>query len=148
MTQTACPLCQLLGHARASEPRWIADLTVSSLYLGEHQAYPGYAVLVAKTHCREAHELPLAEYQSLMLDLRRAALAVERASGCAKLNIASLGNVVAHSHWHLFPRQADESELTRLRDPWSRAAEFTAPVTPEIPNLWITRIQEALACVD
>lgn len=141
-----CPLCQLLARG-AQEPRFVAELSAGSLYLGEHQAYPGYAVLVARTHCRESHELPLPEHQALMQDLRRASLAVEKASGAAKLNIASLGNVVPHSHWHIFPRQAGEPEATRLRDPWARSAEFQAP-SPELAARWLIRLKEALACGD
>jgi len=43
-----------------------------------------------------------------------------------KINLASLGNVVPHLHWHVIPRWADD---THFPDPiWAPARRADAPM--------------------
>lgn len=128
--------------AAASSPDLIAELSQSWLLLGEHQAYPHYAVLWTKAHVKELHELPPADYAALMGDLRRASAAVAAASQCWKLNTVSLGNVIQHAHIHLFPRSAMDPD--RTAHPWVHEGDFDQAGTPQQRQAAIARIREAL----
>lgn len=142
---SAAPDCAGCARASADEghPDFIADLGAAVLLLGEHQALPGYAVLWSKVHAKEPHHLAPADYAAFMEALRRASAAVEAASGCWKLNVASLGNQVQHVHVHLFPRSA--MDPLRLEHPWAHAADFGERGTPQQREAMIARIREALA---
>jgi diadenosine tetraphosphate (Ap4A) HIT family hydrolase len=136
-----CQGCARVAQA-ASHPDLIAELPASWLLLGEHQAYPHYAVLWSKQHAKELHHLPPAGYAAFMDDLRRASSAVEAASQCWKLNVVSLGNVVQHVHLHLFPRSSMDPD--RTMHPWVHAGDFEHTGTPQQRQAAIARIREAL----
>jgi diadenosine tetraphosphate (Ap4A) HIT family hydrolase len=143
----SCPGCERVAAALAGgHPDLIADLGPALLLLGEHQAYPGYAVLWSKQHVRELHQLSPAEHDEFTRALRRASLAVEAASGCWKLNLASLGNAVGHLHVHLFPRSAMDPD--KLKHPWVHEADFGEAGTPQQRTAMIERIREALAVAE
>lgn len=137
-----CPGCARAA-AGPEHPDFVADLGAALLLLGEHQALPGYAVLWSKAHAKELHHLAPADYAAFMQALRRASAAVEAASGCWKLNLASLGNQVQHVHVHLFPRSAMDPQ--RLEHPWVHAADFGQRGTPQQREAMIARLREALA---
>ena len=138
-----CIGCEKVAAALAGQdPSLVAVLNHSVLLLGDHQAFPGYAVLWSREHCRELHHLKPLQYQGFMQDLRQASAAVEKATACWKLNLASLGNVVQHGHMHLFPRPEDDPQ--RLRHPWVHEAHFNEPPTREVREIWVKRLREAL----
>jgi diadenosine tetraphosphate (Ap4A) HIT family hydrolase len=128
--------------AAAADPSLVAELPHSWLLLGEHQAFEGYCVLWSKAHAKELHHLDAAAYVGFMDDLRRASAAVEAATACWKLNLASLGNVVQHAHVHLMPRAADDPK--RLNHPWVQEARFSEPGEPGQRRRMIERLRAAL----
>lgn len=138
---SACPGCERIALA-ASSPDLITELPASWLLLGEHQAFPHYAVLWSKEHVKELHHLEPGPYDAFMRDLRLASAAVEAASGCWKLNVVSLGNVVQHAHVHLMPRSAMDPD--KLKHPWVHEADFKEAGTAQQRAAAIARIREAL----
>jgi len=70
--------------------------------------YPGFCRVILKRHAREMTDLDGAERAALM----KVVFALERAAREAmhphKMNVASLGNMVPHVHWHVIPRFADD----------------------------------------
>jgi diadenosine tetraphosphate (Ap4A) HIT family hydrolase len=114
----------------------------SVLLLGDHQAFEGYAVLWSRVHAKELHHLDDAGYAGLMSDLKRASRAVELATGCLKLNVVSLGNVVQHAHLHLFPRYAADTQ--RLGHPWVHEDRFKEAGPDELRTGWVRAIRERL----
>jgi len=70
--------------------------------------YPGTTRVVLNRHAAEMTDLGEADQQRVM----RATLCVERAMrdtlGPDKVNLAALGNMVAHLHWHVIPRWRDD----------------------------------------
>lgn len=74
----------------------------------EEPGYPGFCRVIWNTHVREMSDLDPADQAHCM----RVVFAVERALrqtlAPAKINLASLGNMVAHVHWHVIPRFADD----------------------------------------
>jgi diadenosine tetraphosphate (Ap4A) HIT family hydrolase len=73
--------------------------------------YPGFVRVIASAHVREMTDLVPADRRRLM----EAAFAVESALretlAPHKVNLASLGNVTPHLHWHVIPRFADDAHF-------------------------------------
>ncbi len=74
----------------------------------DEPGYPGFCRIIWKSHVREMTDLSPAD----RLHCMNVVFAVERAMRDAlspvKINLASLGNMVAHVHWHVIPRFADD----------------------------------------
>lgn len=74
----------------------------------EEPGYPGFCRVIWNTHIREMSDLNAADREHCM----HVVFAVERVLRAAmhpdKINIASLGNMVAHLHWHVIPRFTDD----------------------------------------
>lgn len=117
MKQPACELCEADGG------RLILSNECLRVVLVDDPGFPGFARVVWNDHVREMSDLAAEEQQRLM----QAVFAVERAQRAvlapAKVNLASLGNVTPHLHWHVIPRFADDSHFPqpvwgeRLREP-------------------------------
>lgn len=84
------------------------ELEHSVLFIGDHQYYEGYCVLVAKIHAREPFELDAPVAQGMMRELLSCARAINAEFSPSKMNYSCLGNVVPHVHWHLIPRREDD----------------------------------------
>ncbi len=135
-----CPLCEREAALKRGEyPYLIHEFPNSWWLLGEHQYYAGYSVLLLKGHEREMTGLTAEVSAAVFQELLTAQRAVERAMGPHKMNLCSLGNVVDHVHWHLFPRYADDPK--RENPPWLQMTEFAsknitpAQAAPTIANL-------------
>jgi diadenosine tetraphosphate (Ap4A) HIT family hydrolase len=103
-----CPLCSP-RDARTPDRHFIAQLSVSSLYLNGNQAYRGWCQLVFDPrHVAALDELTAAEAGAFSENLLRATRAI-RAELCPlHINIASLGNITPHLHWHIIPRYSSD----------------------------------------
>jgi diadenosine tetraphosphate (Ap4A) HIT family hydrolase len=70
--------------------------------------HPGLCRVIVNRHVREMTDLEPDERERVM----RAVFAVERALRATlkphKVNLASLGNVTPHLHWHVVPRFPDD----------------------------------------
>ena len=71
-------------------------------------AYPGYCRVVWNDHVREMSELSLSDGQHLMAVVLAVENVVRTLCRPDKINLASLGNVVPHLHWHVIPRWTDD----------------------------------------
>ncbi len=83
----------------------IAPLTVSSLYLTKNQTYRGQCLQILD--CRHAvrpEHLSEQEWNAFCADLFKAERAVARVLKPDHMNLASLGNIIPHLHWHIVPR--------------------------------------------
>jgi diadenosine tetraphosphate (Ap4A) HIT family hydrolase len=99
-----CPHC---APRPASSEEWelIVALSASSLYLSRNQTYRGHGILVLDLrHATRADQLTRQEWRSFCDDLHVAQHAIEATVHPDHMNIASLGNVVPHLHWHIIPR--------------------------------------------
>ena len=114
--------------------------------LVEEPDYPGFVRVIANAHVREMTDLAAADRQRLLA----AVLAVESAQREAlsphKVNLASLGNVTPHLHWHVIPRFADDAHFpeavwgARQRQPdpaglagrWARLGALRAAIAARL----------------
>jgi diadenosine tetraphosphate (Ap4A) HIT family hydrolase len=93
--------------------RRVALLPTAVAVLGNDQFYPGYTLVIARRHATELYHLPESESTAYFQDMLRVARAIDRALSPRKMNYELLGNTVAHLHWHLFPRYADDPNPAR-----------------------------------
>ncbi|HXJ80912.1 MAG TPA: HIT family protein [Candidatus Methylomirabilis sp.] len=122
MNETGCPFCPLVaaleGADRYEAPsgsvsRRVALLPTAVAVLGNDQYYPGYTLVIARRHATELYHLSDLESTAYFQDMLRVARAIDRAFSPRKMNYELLGNTVAHLHWHLFPRYANDPNPTR-----------------------------------
>lgn len=70
--------------------------------------YPGFCRVIWNTHIREMSDLPAADREHCMYVVSAVERVLRAALQPDKINLASLGNMVAHLHWHIIPRFADD----------------------------------------
>lgn len=82
----------------------IADLEVSTLYLFKEQSHKGRCVVAYKDHVSQQFEIPEADWLKFMLDVRRVAIALDRAFHPTKINFGAYSDTLKHAHWHIVPK--------------------------------------------
>ena len=70
--------------------------------------YPGFCRVILNRHAREMTDLGPAERARLMGAVFACESALRELFDPDKINLASLGNVVPHLHWHVIARHADD----------------------------------------
>lgn len=117
---TDCPLCTAPGGQlvwQGSDHRVI---------LADEPDFPGFCRVVWTGHVREMSDLTPADALRLMATVLVVERVVRQQLAPHKINLASLGNVVPHLHWHVIPRWDDDS---RFPDP-----VWAAPRRPATPR--------------
>lgn len=105
---TACELCETPG----GEVLWRDSLCRVVRVGGEDgNAFPGFCRVVWNAHVAEMTGLPAADRRHLMNVVFAAEAALRSLARPDKINLASLGNVVPHVHWHVIPRWRDDSHF-------------------------------------
>jgi diadenosine tetraphosphate (Ap4A) HIT family hydrolase len=99
-----CELCQL-----DIDPIWKNELF--SVINVNDVAYPGFVRVIWHEHVREMSDLPDAQRLAVNDAVWKVELAIRAVMQPAKINLASLGNVVPHLHWHLIPRYPDDAHF-------------------------------------
>ena len=115
----SCELCEQPG----GEILWQGDLYRVILIDDAH--YPGFCRVVLNRHVKEMTDLPEEERMRLMTAVFVVETAVRETLQPDKINLASLGNVVPHLHWHVIPRFADDRHFPNPI--WGAAQRETAP---------------------
>ena len=70
--------------------------------------YPGFCRVILNRHIAEMTDLNENERQRLMKIVFVVEATVREALRPEKVNLASLGNMTPHLHWHIIPRFADD----------------------------------------
>jgi diadenosine tetraphosphate (Ap4A) HIT family hydrolase len=70
--------------------------------------YPGFVRVILARHAREMADLDRAERDALMEVVFAVEAVVREAMQPHKMNLASLGNMTPHVHWHVIPRYRDD----------------------------------------
>jgi diadenosine tetraphosphate (Ap4A) HIT family hydrolase len=118
---TDCGICSAIEEIKAGKFRdLVAELKSSYVILGDAQFYRGYCILFAKVHATELYLMPADAARLLFDEMRLMAEAIAAVVKPWKMNYECLGNSVPHVHWHLFPRQASESDDLRRGPIWLR----------------------------
>lgn len=112
-----CSLCEKNQQSLNNiSPYLIHEFKYSYLYLGDHQYYKGYSVLVTKEHYREMTDIPEEIRGEFFQEMMKSHDVIQKVFQPKKMNMCSLGNVVDHIHWHFFPRYEDDQNFKN--PPW------------------------------
>jgi diadenosine tetraphosphate (Ap4A) HIT family hydrolase len=99
-----CELCDL-----ALPPVYRNDKL--SVILVDDAAYPGFCRVIWNEHVKEMSDLAPADRMLLNDAVWHVELALRDVMAPGKVNVASLGNMTPHLHWHVIPRFADDAHF-------------------------------------
>ena len=66
--------------------------------------YPGFCRVIWRQHVKEMTDLSVADREHLMATVFAVEAAIREVLQPEKINLASLGNLTPHLHWHVIPR--------------------------------------------
>ena len=104
--------------------------------------YPGFTREIWKDHVREVSDLADADRLLLNDAVWQLELAVREVMQPLKVNVASLGNVVPHLHWHVIPRYADDAHFPA--PVWAAAVRATEPKVLEERRALVPQLAAAI----
>jgi diadenosine tetraphosphate (Ap4A) HIT family hydrolase len=132
-----CELCKSDGGALVLANEWLRVMLVDEPH------YPGYVRVIWNDHVREMSELLDEERLRLM----RTVFAVESAQrevlAPLKINLASLGNMTPHLHWHVIARFADD--LHYPQPVWGTPQRTPDEQTLQARRALVDRLREVIA---
>lgn len=103
-----CPLCAGSG----GEVLFADGMCRVVLITGDEAlAFPGFCRVIWKHHVREMSDLDAVAQRHLLEVVLATEIAVRELQQPDKMNLASLGNVVPHLHWHVIPRWRNDSHF-------------------------------------
>lgn len=70
--------------------------------------YPGFCRVIWQSHVAELTDLTPSERSTLMKTVCLVETCIRNVMHPDKINLASLGNMVPHLHWHVIPRFVDD----------------------------------------
>jgi len=117
MNAAGCPLCTEEGGTPVLRNELLRVVLV------DDADYPGYARVIVNAHAKEMTDLDPGALARVMAAVYAVEDALRAVLAPDKVNLASLGNVVPHLHWHVIPRFADDAHFpqpiwgTRQREP-------------------------------
>lgn len=75
------------------------------------EAFPGFCRVVWRQHVAEMSDLAPEDARHVMTVVLATERALRKIVGPDKINLACLGNLVPHLHWHVIPRWKDDSHF-------------------------------------
>ncbi|MGA9665778.1 MAG: HIT family protein [Gallionella sp.] len=97
-SEPVCELCDQIGGTLL----WQDDRC--RVVLVEDADYPGFCRVIWRQHVREMTDLCAADREHLMATVFAVEAVIRDVLGPDKINLASLGNITSHLHWHVIPR--------------------------------------------
>ena len=97
-----CELCTMPGGDVLWEDQFCRVVQVAE------PGYPGFCRVIWNTHVREMTDLDDVQRRHCMNVVFAVERALRHTMAPAKINLATLGNMVAHVHWHVIPRFTDD----------------------------------------
>jgi diadenosine tetraphosphate (Ap4A) HIT family hydrolase len=93
--------------------------------------YPAYLRVILNEHVREMTDLPRTTQSQLFLAVLACERVLRDTVSAYKVNLASLGNLTPHVHWHIIARYPDDPHFPDAT--WA-VAKRAAGVRPELPS--------------
>lgn len=119
MTST-CPLC------RATDEDILYASDLYRIILINDPAWPGFCRVILNQHAAEMTDLPIECRSELMKAVYVTESAIRGLMAPTKINLACLGNVVPHVHWHVIPR-------------WTNDSHFPDPIWANPKRAWLNK---------
>jgi diadenosine tetraphosphate (Ap4A) HIT family hydrolase len=102
MNPSDCELCAKEGGALLWRDDFLRIVSV------DEPDYPGFCRVILQRHVAEMSDLDATERDRLMYAVYVVEQSLRTLMRPAKINLASLGNMVPHLHWHVIPRFHDD----------------------------------------
>ncbi len=104
---TNCVLCKYELKPEEGEVIWRGD--DCRIILVNDPDLPGFCRVIWNRHVAEMTDLTYSEREHLMALVFAVEEAMRQVMHPDKINIAALGNMVPHIHWHVIPRFKDDA---------------------------------------
>ncbi|MDO4878726.1 MAG: HIT family protein [Neisseria sp.] len=130
-----CPICK----AQNEDILW-QNGRLRVIAVHDEANAPAFCRVIWQGHVAEMTDLPPAEREELMQTVYRVESAMRQVFNPAKINLASLGNVVPHLHWHVIARFTDDANFPAPI--WAAAQRPAARV---LPADWPQQVRALLA---
>lgn len=105
--------------------------------------YPGFCRVIWNDHVKEMSDLSLQDRSSMMAAVWQVEAALRDVMRPDKINLASLGNMTPHLHWHVIPRYVDDAHFPRTV--WAAAKRAPEPSSMTQRNGLRPQLREAVA---
>lgn len=99
--------------------------------------YPGFCRVIWKHHVKEMTDLSETNRKRLMATVFAAEAAIREVMHPDKINLASLGNLTPHLHWHVIPRYTHDKHFPQ--PVWGTPQREG---TSSLPPGWQVRLKE------
>lgn len=100
-----CELCEVDGG------ELIVKTEKFRVVLIDDANYPGFCRLIWNAHVKEMTDLAIPDRSVMMQAVCKVEQAIRDVMQPHKINLASLGNMVPHLHWHVIPRYQDDAHF-------------------------------------
>jgi len=104
-----CDLCDSLGGEELFRDATLRVVAVT----GAEAAYRGFCRVIWNTHVKELTDLSRDDRNRFMDAVYRVETALRSSLEPDKMNVASLGNMTPHLHWHVIPRFKDDAAFPK-----------------------------------
>lgn len=109
----------------------------------EEPGYPGFCRVIWNQHIAEMSDLAADDRAHCMAVVNAVELALRETLQPAKINLASLGNMVAHLHWHVIPRFHDDPQFPQpLWGPRQREGAATRAGSDAVAQAVLRQLQK------
>jgi diadenosine tetraphosphate (Ap4A) HIT family hydrolase len=132
----ACELCEQDGGLLLWRSEKLRVIRVADA------AFPGFYRVIWNAHVAEWTDLVPADRSHLMQTVAKVETLMRHALQPTKVNLASLGNVVPHLHWHVIARFADDSHFPNPI--WGQAVREVAPEQLQALQAVMPALDEAI----
>ena len=132
-----CELCKSDGGTIVLANEWLRVTLV------DEPDYPGYVRVIWNDHVREMSELQDDQRLKLMRTVFAVELAQREVLAPLKINLASLGNMTPHLHWHVIARFADD--LHYPQPVWGAPQRTPDDKTLQARRALVDRLREVIA---
>ena len=119
---TNCVLCK--DELKAEEGKLIWRGDDSRVILVNDQDLPGFCRVIWNRHVTEMTDLNYGEREHIMTLVFAVEEAIRHVMHPDKVNIAALGNMVPHIHWHVIPIFKDDAFFPGSA--WSKKTQETS----------------------
>ena len=105
--------------------------------------YPGFCRVIWNDHVKEMTDLPVADRSTLMAAVCKVESVVRAVMQPEKINLASLGNMTPHVHWHVIPRYLDDAHFPN--PVWAQAQRQPLPASQEQRQALLGALRAAIS---
>ena len=137
---TNCALCKDELKPKEGQLIWQGD--EARIILVNDPDLPGFCRVVWNRHVAEMTDLTYGEREHLMTLVFAVEGAMRHVMHPDKVNIAALGNMVPHIHWHVIPRFKDDAFYPGSA--WSKRVQETPEAILLERRRSVTELPEAI----